>query len=192
MSYNPLISNSDPPALPEKLAVRSLRGTRRWDTVEGIRGQVVEISVANPFSPSLHGSTEHWVKRPVTISVYGDGFTTVRHAHVHRLMPGDEIKTEVLVAPTSSSGSFSDSVLLLESGSTSWTVNHIAIEGSALVHDWSSWSEEAQVLEEHTAPVWYTAAKFGVGFSLHQFSILRDPDIHSLGFVLRTRLDGWW
>lgn len=147
-------------SLQSKVVPAFVRATRRWEDVDGGNAQVVEVGVTNPVSVTQHSSRDAWVDQPITLSLSGATFKTVTPATVSRLMPGDEVKVELLVTPTSTSAEFVDPVLDISVNSDPWSAP-VIVEGSRLVHDFTQWSADEDV-EEHTAPGWFNDAKFGI------------------------------
>lgn len=158
MSYVPALA-TPPAAVEDKIVPAYVRATRRWEDVGDVRAQVVEVALANPVSVKSHADRMAWIDRQINLSLAGSTFETVRPASVPRLMPGDMAQVEVLVRPTSSSAEFDDSMLELTVDSHSWSVP-VSTEGS-LVHDFTQWTADEDV-EKHSAPAWFTGAKFGV------------------------------
>lgn len=137
-----------------------IRATRRWEDLEdGTRAQVVEAVIRNPVSVTEHNRPESWLIGPLTVSLKGSSLRTVRPAVISRIMPGDEILVELLVTPTSTEDGFTDATLEFSTSSHTWSTP-VQVEGSRLVHDFTHWRIED--VEEHTAPAWFTNAKFGI------------------------------
>lgn len=100
-----------------------------------------------------------WIDRPIRVELSGSTFKTVRAQSVARLMPGDTMVVELPVIPTSNSEEFEDAKLELVVDSHSWSIP-VVTEGSNLVHDFTKWSTED--VDLHSAPAWFTRAKFGI------------------------------
>jgi alpha-L-fucosidase len=77
-----------------------------------------------------------------------------------RLMPGDEVTVNVLVRPESDLATF-DGTTVVFSAQETWRVP-VVVGGARLVHDWLKWTEAAEDIEQHSAPDWWSGAKFGV------------------------------
>ncbi|BEI89659.1 uncharacterized protein CcaverHIS019_0210210 [Cutaneotrichosporon cavernicola] len=135
--------------LQDKVKPGRVTATRRW---EG-NAQVVEVVVLNPVSLAAVGDLDSWAK-DLTVSLLGSSFKTVRGATISRLMPADQILVEVLVTPTNDSTSFDDAQLAVND-----VVLPVYVEGS-LVHEFTQWT--AADAEQHTAPKWFSDAKFGI------------------------------
>lgn len=150
----------------DKISVRSVRGTRRWKEVGKQTGQVVEITLVNPLSASLHGDSNAWITSPTSVSLKAFGIRTIQQATVNRLMPGDEQTIEVVVMEDEASDSddlerHDELVRLSFNGASSWTAK-AARSGSGLGASPLIWTERSESLEQHSAPTWYKGAKFGV------------------------------
>jgi hypothetical protein len=147
-----------------KLSVRSVTATRRWEIVDDHRGQIVEVTLANPYSVVHHGDRSAWLEGPVKVSLQGGkGTQTLRPAILPRLMPGDEVTLEIPIKPESADATFGGAYLVFDGPTLHMTWGGDAIVGgSEMVHDWGRWTDEADDLEQHSAPAWYRGAKFGV------------------------------
>lgn len=145
------------------------RATRRWEDIDNIRAQIVEVAVVNPQSITRQSNADAWVSSPTTVRLCGTSFQTVRPAVVSRIMPGDEIRVEVLVSPTTDSTAFCNPAVELTVGSHTWSTP-IIVEGSNLVQDFTEWRPDADV-EQHSAPNWFTDAKFGIFIHWGPYSV---------------------
>lgn len=150
-----------------KLSIRSVTATRRWEIVDDHRGQIVEVTLANPYSVVHHGDHSAWLEGPIKVSLQGGkGTQTLRPAMLPRLMPGDEVTLEIPIKPQSDDATFGGAYLVFDGPTLQMTWGGDAIVGgSEMVHDWERWTDEAGDLEQHSAPAWYRGAKFGVSGS---------------------------
>lgn len=189
-SYTPAQVPSQP-GLETKVQVSSAWATRRWDTVDGRRGQVIEVTLTNPLSVTHHGDPDSWAAHVISARVSGSGFTTIRPGRLARLMPGDKMMIEVLVAPSDPTADFTDAHIELASGNQVWNTA-LHVEGSKIVQDWTKWTDEVEDLEQHSSPSWFADAKFGVSCFLlvNALNSLTSSDLHTLGPFLRTCVDG--
>jgi len=160
LSYVPAARvEGDTPTLGDKVRPLRVVATRRWEDVsQGTKAQVVEVTVLNPLSLTALGNPKAWTST-LEVSLAGSSFQTVRPATISRLMPADRVLVEVPVIPTSSSSTFDDATLQIasEGNTVSFPVH---LEGSQLVQDFTKWAVDEA--EEHTAPKWFTDAKFGI------------------------------
>lgn len=154
-----------------------VRATRRWDDLKdneadtaSDRAQVVEVAIRNPLSTSRHLDRSTWIDRPLSISLLGDAFTTVRAGYIPRLMPGDEVIVEILVKPTGKSSEFTNAHVEFTLGDSHWT-RPVQVEGSKLVFDFGEWSSDDADTEQHTSPAWFNNAKFGIFIHWGLFSV---------------------
>jgi alpha-L-fucosidase len=154
----------------ERIVVPFVSATRRWEDTDTGKAQVITVAVRNPLSGSRHADRDAWIDRPISIALAGTGFTTVKEGYIPRLMPGDEVRVEVLVTPTAANAEFIDSRVELSVGHVSWAVP-VVVEGAALVHDFSAWNETDSDIEQHTSPGWYNSAKFGIFIHWGLFSV---------------------
>ncbi|ORY24452.1 alpha-L-fucosidase-domain-containing protein [Naematelia encephala] len=153
-----------------KIHINNVKATRRWEDVNGVRGQVVEVEVINPYSVTKHHDTSYWVTHPVQIQLSAPGVSTLRPGRLARLMPGDQVTIEVLVRPSSVTATFAGAQLVF-AGEEKWISEGFSIEGSSLIHDWTQWTEDTDDLEQHSAPSWFSGAKFGIFIHWGLFSV---------------------
>lgn len=177
MSYIPATQGDQ---LGDRVQPRYARATRRWETIDGLKAQVVEVALGNPQSVSQHEDIKAWIDRAADVSLVGTGFTTVRPGRVARLMPGDEVVVEVLVTPTGSAKEWGNVEVVVElareqsrgkSRKDVTTRSSVVVEGSKLVHDFAEWTEDTADIEEHTSPRWFDDAKYGIFIHWGLFSI---------------------
>lgn len=166
-SYIPSETTEGGVSLEARVKVSNVHSTRRWDTVDGQRGQVVEVTINNPFSPTRHADSSSWASHPISVSLHGSDIKTIRAGRLARLMPGDKITVEVLVIPSGTNPSFAKAEIKLSSEGVTWSAEAIAVEGSDVVVDWTKWTEAVDDLEQHSTPSWFSDAKFGVSRSGH-------------------------
>jgi alpha-L-fucosidase len=164
MSYSVLEEMDDMARNGPALQVLRADAVRDWDLVDGVMGQIVEITLFNPYPAHTHTDISSWVRKPISIDLEGEGFRTVRSGRVHRLMPGDQVTVQVIIQPvegvsTNSNQPFKGASIQYDSN-TEWSTP-IEITGP-LVHDWMEYSEDTEQLEQHRSPDWFNGAKFGV------------------------------
>ncbi|KAK7032171.1 hypothetical protein VNI00_013345 [Paramarasmius palmivorus] len=137
------------------LAIRRARFTNRWETVGDTRAQVVEVTVAN-LLPSNAISANNSLNAKHTVEISGFGIQTLTPGVINRLVPGDQVRVDVLV-----SGAQSDTNATVElkdaSGQSLGTSD--GWPATALIEQWTS---DTDVLSEHETPTWWNNAKYGI------------------------------
>jgi alpha-L-fucosidase len=155
-----------------------VKASRRWADLDADeataagaeRGQIVQVAVRNPLSAARYQDLSTWVDHPIEVTLAGANFKTVRAGYIPRLMPGDEVRVDVVVVPTVKAESFGNAKLNL-SGDNFASSRPVTVEGAALVHDFTKWTADNDDVEQHTAPGWYEAAKFGIFIHWGVFSV---------------------
>jgi alpha-L-fucosidase len=129
------------------LAVRRVRFTTRWDDIDGVRAQAVEVTLAN-LLPSFTLSRNTSITTPHTIEIVGPGIQTVSPGVINRLVPADQVRVDVFVTGSQTNGS---AVVQIRDAAG----NVVATSGewvtTALVENWSP---ESDVLALHETPAW--------------------------------------
>ncbi|KAJ6590514.1 glycoside hydrolase family 29 protein [Mycena vulgaris] len=147
-------STTDTPDAPA-LAVRRARFTTRWDVIDGVRAQAVEVTLAN-LLPSAMLSRNTSLTSPHTIEVVGPGIQTVAPGVVNRLVPADQARVDVFVTGSRPNGravvQIRDAAGALVATSGEW-------ETSPLI---DNWTPDAASLGMHETPAWWNAAKYGI------------------------------
>ncbi|THV04606.1 glycoside hydrolase [Dendrothele bispora CBS 962.96] len=157
MAFTPSASpdTNDTDSTGPVLSVRRARFTSRWEMINGVRAQAVEVTLANLLPSSAH-SANNSLNSNHSIAITGDGITTVLPGTVNRLVPGDQARVDVFVT-----GSTDNSNATVEvRDSTENTVG--TSEGwdtSALIENWVP---DRDVLNVHETPTWWNNAKFGI------------------------------
>ncbi|KAG6833991.1 hypothetical protein H0H93_012725, partial [Arthromyces matolae] len=142
-SISSIASSASSPAL----SVRQARFTTRWELINGVRAQAVEVTLAN-LLPAYTLSLRTSIHSEVLVSIEGAGIRTVSPASVFRLVPSDQVRVDVFVTGSRSGGSAT--VRLRDShgrdlGSSEGWVS------SPLV---STWTPDVEVLKMHETPTW--------------------------------------
>ncbi|OAX35713.1 hypothetical protein K503DRAFT_350830, partial [Rhizopogon vinicolor AM-OR11-026] len=91
-------------SLSPQLSVRSTQFSMRWENVDGQRVQAVAITLANILPGSYETSLNASIDSQYEISVSGEGVFTVVPGLVHRLVPADQTRVDVLVLNNSGTG----------------------------------------------------------------------------------------
>ncbi|KAK8864116.1 hypothetical protein IAR55_001362 [Kwoniella newhampshirensis] len=165
ISYNAILDVADPEGMeePSKLKIQAVTAVKDWEMTDtGVKGQIVELSIVNPLPTAQHTNQDAWISHPLTISLSGSSFETVRPAIVYRLLPGDQITASLLIVPisTESTTPFHDAILRID-GESSWAIDQVDVSGQ-LIRDWTEWTEDTEDLERHRSPAWFSGAKFGI------------------------------
>lgn len=146
MSLSP--SSDATPVLASAISVRRVRFTQRWDTIDGVRAQAVEVTLANMLPTHLLSEATAFVDRhEVSVRGGAGGVETVAPGLIYRLVPGDQIRVDIYVVGEDKGGV---SVVVKDAhgdevgSSDGW-------EGSPLVEQWT---EDEAVLSRHETPSW--------------------------------------
>ncbi|ESK90547.1 glycoside hydrolase family 29 protein [Moniliophthora roreri MCA 2997] len=152
LSLSPSTNTS---SLENALALRRTRFTNRWETVDGVRAQAVEVTVAN-LLPTNALSLNTSLNSRHTIEVSGPGIQTLIPGVINRLVPGDQVRVDVLVSGvqdgTNATVEIKDSHGQSLGTSEGWPT-------SALIEQWSA---DANMLSKHETPTWWNKAKYGI------------------------------
>ncbi|KAK1221691.1 hypothetical protein PQX77_015521 [Marasmius sp. AFHP31] len=150
--------SSDPSQSGAALAVRRARFTNRWETVtndDDVRAQAVQVTLAN-LLPSNTLSTNTSLNSKHTIEISGPGIRTLTPGVVNRLVPGDQVRVDVLVSgvqnDTNASVVIKDSEGTTVGTSDGWVASPLIEE----------WTPDAGVLAKHETPAWWNKAKYGI------------------------------
>jgi alpha-L-fucosidase len=130
------------------LSIRRARFTSRWEMIDGVRAQAVEVTLAN-ILPSSAFSKENSFNALHNVSISGDGIETVMPGSFNRLVPGDQVRVDVYVTMDESSGgnatvAVTDSNENIVGTSTGWPVTKLV----------ESWTSDKDVLNFHETPTW--------------------------------------
>ncbi|KAF7350653.1 Glycoside hydrolase family 29 protein [Mycena sanguinolenta] len=153
------------------LAIRRARFTTRWDTVNGVRAQAVQVALTNmlpsaAFARSNASASPLAITAAHTIEVVGPGLTTLAWGVVNRLVPGDQGLVDVFVANSNSSGAEATVVVRDENGEIVLSSDGWPVEGLV-----ETWTADKAVLERHETPTWWNGAKFGIFIHWGVFSV---------------------
>ncbi|KAG6888215.1 hypothetical protein C0995_009750 [Termitomyces sp. Mi166 len=144
-------SNNFGPAL----SVRQARFTTRWEFINGIRAQAVEVTLAN-LLPAFALSPETSVHSEVLVSIEGPGIKTVSPGSIYRIVPSDQARVDVFV--TGSKAGEQATVHLRDTRGMDLGLS----EGWAMAPLIEEWTPDAAVLGMHETPSWWNGAKFGI------------------------------
>ncbi|KAF8177465.1 glycoside hydrolase family 29 protein [Mycena galopus ATCC 62051] len=154
------------------LAIRRARFTTRWDTVNGVRAQAVQVALDNmlpsaAFATSSNaGSTALSITSPHTIELTGSRLTTLARGVVNRLVPGDQARVDVFVANNAAENETATVVVRNSQGQIV-----LSSDGWAVAPLVETWTAEKEVLERHETPTWWNGAKFGIFIHWSVFSV---------------------
>ncbi|KAJ0319610.1 hypothetical protein Brms1b_003768 [Colletotrichum noveboracense] len=136
------------------VSVQSVRPTQKWT---GNGTQVVEVTVNNAGSKCVAGAG-------LSVTVSGDGFTTVSTGHLKRLCPGDQ-KVVVVGVEGSSSGPTTAAVEISDGTSKKTT----SVEGVEI--GLTEWTSDLESLSKHESPDWFDEAKYGIFIHWGPYSV---------------------
>jgi alpha-L-fucosidase len=128
----------------------------RWEDVDGQRAQAVTITLANLFPGSLVSSPNTSIRSKYEVEVTGEGVTTLTPGVVHRLVPADQARFDVLVLNNNGAGNAT--VQIKDSdGNAVWTSS-----GWPITPLRQTWTADESVLSTHEPPTWWNQAKYGI------------------------------
>ncbi|KAJ6486823.1 glycoside hydrolase family 29 protein [Mycena sanguinolenta] len=137
------------------LSVRRARFTTRWQDINGVRAQAVEVTLAN-LLPGSTLSQNTSITTPHTVELVGPGMQTVSAAVINRLVPADQARVDVFVTGATVNG---NAVVQIRDS----TGNVVATSGefptSPLVENYTA---DTDSLSMHETPSWWNAAKYGI------------------------------
>lgn len=157
VSFTPSAEQTNGPVL----LVRRARFTTKWEDVDGIRAQVVEVTVANlaPATAFSSGS----VTSPFEVYIVGSDTITVSPGYVNRLVASDQVRVDVLVYGTSSNSNvavqINNSFGKIISVSDGWPVTPLR----------ETWTPDTGVLSNHETPTWVRRDKLCI---FHLFALI--------------------
>ncbi|KAF5374668.1 hypothetical protein D9615_009002 [Tricholomella constricta] len=129
------------------LSVRQARFTTRWEMINGVRAQAVEVTLAN-LLPASELAPITSVNTRLDISIVGEGIETLAQGSVFRLVPGDQARVDVFVRGSRANGLASvhiqDSKGNHHGSSDGWPT-------SPLVDNWTA---DPRLLKTHETPTW--------------------------------------
>lgn len=156
-----------PPSSPPQpaLSVRQARFTTRWEVVNGVRAQAVEVTLAN-LLPAFTLSLQTTVNTQLNISIAGAGVKTLAQGVVYRLVPGDQARVDVFVSGSRSGGVAS--VQIKDKHGNDWGTSE-GWEMSPLIDDWTA---DKAVLSKHETPTWVGFASISFEFEPHVYVLV--------------------
>ncbi|KAF8131998.1 glycoside hydrolase family 29 protein [Boletus edulis] len=164
ISITPSVVPSGAPTGPE-LSIRTVEFGTRWEEVNGQRAQAVAITLANLLPGSLATSPDASVHSKYEVEVTGEGVTTVVPGVVHRLVPADQARFDVLVLNDNGTGNatvrIKDSDGNVVATSSRWPVTPLR----------QKWTADESVLSTHETPTWWNQAKYGIFFHWGLYSV---------------------
>ncbi|KAH7883390.1 glycoside hydrolase family 29 protein [Phlebopus sp. FC_14] len=139
-----------------ELSVRSVQFSTRWENVNGQRAQAVAITLANLLPGSFATSPSASINSKYEIEVIGEGLTTVTPGIIHRLVPADQVRFDVLVLNSNGTGNATvqvkDSQGNVVGTSSGWPIIPLR----------EVWTPDESVLSTHEPPTWWNQAKYGI------------------------------
>ncbi|KAG6809084.1 hypothetical protein H0H92_001679 [Tricholoma furcatifolium] len=151
MTPSTLPSASPGPAL----SIRQARFTTRWESINGVRAQAVEVTLAN-LLPAFTLSPTTSVHSELLITIDGAGIQTVRPGAVYRLVPADQARVDVFVTGSQVGG---HATVHLQDSEGSDLGSSEGWEVIPLIENWTS---NTDLLKTHETPAWFNGAKFGI------------------------------
>jgi alpha-L-fucosidase len=138
------------------LSVRRVRFTTKWELIDTSpssstdqqKAQIVEVTLSN-ILPTHILSAQTSLTSNHTIRITGNGITTIRPGTIGRLVPGDQVRVDVIVSGTNA-----------RSGTATVEVRNAENEKVGSQGGWEvlplieTWTPDADVLERHEAPTW--------------------------------------
>ncbi|KAG5633393.1 hypothetical protein H0H81_008156, partial [Sphagnurus paluster] len=146
MSLTPSASASKDTNAPT-LSVREGRFTSRWEMINGVRAQAVEVALAN-LLPAYAQSPATSVNTRLDISISGDGIETVKPGAVFRLVPGDQARVDVFVTGSPADGVAS--VHVQGVNGEDWGTS----DGWPTTKLVENWTADIELLRTHETPTW--------------------------------------
>ncbi|KAG5651587.1 hypothetical protein H0H81_008141 [Sphagnurus paluster] len=144
-----LTQSTAPPtaAAAPSLSVRQARFTSRWETINGVRAQAVEITLAN-LLPAFTLSPATSVNTRLDILISGAGIKTVKPGAVFRLVPGDQTRVDVFVTGSKANGVAS--VHIQDASGKDWGTS----DGWPTSKFVDNWTADTELLKTHETPTW--------------------------------------
>ncbi|KAJ7232970.1 glycoside hydrolase family 29 protein [Mycena haematopus] len=137
------------------LAIRRARFTTRWQDIDGVRAQAVEVTLAN-LLPGFTQSQNTSITTPHTVELVGPGVQTVSPGVINRLVPADQGRVDVFVTGATANGSV---VVQIRDSSGNIVATSGKFPTSPLVENYTP---DADSLSMHETPSWWNAAKYGI------------------------------
>ncbi|KAG6918257.1 hypothetical protein DXG01_015631 [Tephrocybe rancida] len=143
------LTPSSQPTTPPKpvLSVRQARWTTRWQLIDGVRAQAVEVTLAN-LLPASSLSPATAVNAQVLVSIDGEGIRTVAPGEVYRLVPADQARLDVFVTGGRTGARATVRLRDVNGGdlgsSGGWEVVPLV----------ERWTPDAALLKTHETPSW--------------------------------------
>lgn len=138
------------------LSVRRTRFTTRWEDVGGVRAQVVEVTLAN-LAPTSAFYSESIIS-PLEIDITGPGISTISAGRVNRLVTSDQVRVDVLVSVSQSSGNATVRIKDVDGNllgsSDGWPATPLRL----------NWTADAAVLSTHETPTWVCDRRIGLPY----------------------------
>ncbi|TDL21983.1 glycoside hydrolase [Rickenella mellea] len=144
------------------IEVVAVRFAQKWDTIDGVKAQIVEIKIANT---EKHQTLNTSITSAHTVNLVGNGITTRQNGSLYRLVAGDEVVVSVLVSTSSSKGAVivevrnSSGDIVLRS--KNWPIAPLR----------TSWPKDNTVLNTHESPQWFNDAKYGIFIHWGPYSV---------------------
>jgi alpha-L-fucosidase len=137
------------------LSIRRARFSQRWEMIDGVRAQAVEIALAN-LLPSSAASPSTSITSDHTISITGpEDVVTLAPGLISRLVPGDQVQVDVFIRGARDN----DTVTIQVHDASGTLVGESYCIATALVTEWTT---DPVQLALHETPTWWNNAKYGI------------------------------
>ncbi|KAF7349208.1 Glycoside hydrolase [Mycena sanguinolenta] len=137
------------------LSVRRARFTTRWQDINGVRAQAVEVTLAN-LLPGSTLSQNTSITTPHTVELVGSGVQTVSAGVINRLVPADQARVDVFVTGATTNG---NAVVQIRDSTGEIVATSEEFPTSPLVENYTP---DTDSLSMHETPSWWNAAKYGI------------------------------
>ncbi|KAJ7847700.1 glycoside hydrolase family 29 protein [Mycena olivaceomarginata] len=137
------------------LAIRRARFTTRWEDIEGVRAQAVEVTLAN-LLPAFAISRNTSITTRHTVELVGSGIQTVIPGVINRLVPADQVRVDVFMTGSTANG---NATIQIRDSSGNVVATSGEFPTSPLVENYTP---DADSLSMHETPSWWNAAKYGI------------------------------
>lgn len=129
------------------LAIRRARFTTRWEDIEGVRAQAVEVTLAN-LLPAFAISRNTSITTRHTVELVGSGIQTVTPGVINRLVPADQVRVDVFVTGSTANG---NATIQIRDSSGNVVATSGEFPTSPLVENYTP---DADSLSMHETPSW--------------------------------------
>ncbi|KAJ7057775.1 glycoside hydrolase family 29 protein [Mycena amicta] len=129
------------PSTSPALSVRRARFTQRWELMNNVRAQAVEVTLANLLPGSFLANSSTSLNSPHTVELVGDGLSTVKPGTISRLVAADQGRVDVFVTGARVNGSAS--VQIRDSTGLTYTPDAQSLS----LHETPTWAPPSEYAE---------------------------------------------